>query len=337
MSIVEELVSQIKTLDFSTLLEIQSAISHHVEEVGIRGQLEQRSASLKKSHCPHCGCEGHLQKWGTSRSGTSRLRCMDCKKTFSATTGTPFFRLRFRSEWFRYLGMMPVHISLMKLREEFGFHHHCDTLLRWRHRFLRFISPNPAKCLTGIIQVDETYFRKCYKGHKTWADGGQIDGRPARKRGGASKRGLSREQVPVLTAIDSNSDICQETLRDRKRVTIITAMRPWVKEQSVICSDGEAAYRSIAQAANCAYVRVQLKAKSPTPQLNLARINAYHTSLKDLINRDCRGVNTEYLQLYLGWARRCTQAGAFGKSIAREMLELTTPARPPHSLPSQAA
>jgi hypothetical protein len=150
----------------------------------------------------------------------------------------------------------------MKLREEFGFHHHCDTLLRWRHRFLRFISPNPATCLTGIIQVDETYFRKCFKGHRTWADGGQIDGRPARKRGGASKRGLSREQVPVLTAIDSNSDIRQETLRDRKRVTIITAIRPWVKEQSVICSDGEAAYRSLAQASNCAYVRVQLKAKS---------------------------------------------------------------------------
>lgn len=337
MSTAEKLVSHIKTLDFSTVLEIQSAISDHVEAVGIRGQLEQRGAGLKKSHCPHCGCEGRLQKWGTSGAGTSRLRCMDCKKTFSATTGTPFFRLRFRSEWLRYLDLMPVHISLMNLREKFGFHHHCDTLLRWRHRFLQFVAPNPTTGLKGVIQADETYFRRCYKGHKTWARGGLIDGRLARKRGGASMRGLSREQVPVLTAIDSNRDIRQTPLSDRKRVTIMTAMRPWIQEQSVICSDGEEAYRSMALESNCAHVRVKLKEKSAAPQLNLARINAYHGNLKDLINRDCRGVNTRYLPLYLGWARRCAQAGAFGKAIAREMLELTLSVQPKQSSPHQAA
>ena len=328
MSVTDRLVSQIKTLDFSTLLELQRAISNHVEAVGIRGQLEQRGAGLKKSHCPHCGCDGHLQKWGSSRAGTARLRCMDCRRTFSATTGTPFFRLRFRSEWLRYLDTMSVHISLVKLREKFGFHHHCDTLLRWRHRFLRFVAPNPPSRLTGVIQVDETYFRKCYKGHKAWARGGLIDGRLARKRGGASKRGLSREQAPVLTAIDSNNDIFQEKLPDRKRVTITNVLRPWIQEQSVICSDGEGAYRSIASDANCAYVRVKLKTRSLAPQLNLARINAYHGSLKDLIYRDCRGVNTQYLPFYLGWARRWTQSRAFGKPIVREMLELTLPNQP---------
>lgn len=150
-------------------------------------------------------------------------------------------------------------------------------------------------------------------------------------------RGLSREQVPVLTAIDSNKDIRQESLSDRKRVTITTAMRPWIQDQSVICSDGESVYRSIAAASNCAYVRVKLKEKSAAPHLNLARINAYHRNLKDLINRDCRGVNTEYLPFYLGWARRCAQAGTFGKVIAREMLELALPIQTRQSSPSQAA
>ncbi len=169
---------------------------------------------------------------------------------------------------------MPTHISVASLREDYGFDHHVDTLLRWRHRFLAFVSANPEGRLNGVIQVDETYFRTSYKGHKTWLKGGQIDGRKARKRGGASLRGLSKEQVPVLTAIDSNNFIFQQRLPDRKRRTISATMRPWVEAQSVICSDGEPAYRSIAEMAECAHFRIKLRGKSQSPNLNLARINA---------------------------------------------------------------
>tara|TARA_R110002020_G_scaffold58372_1_gene160009 strand:- start:597 stop:1595 length:999 start_codon:yes stop_codon:yes gene_type:complete len=328
MSKVVALFEDIKKLDFSTLLEIQSAISLHVETIDIKGQLEQRGVTLIKSHCPNCGCDGRIRKWGYSALKTARLRCLDCKKTFSATTGTPFYRLRFRAEWLRYMSLLPTHISVASLRENFDFDHHVDTLLRWRHCFLAFISPNPGTRLSGVIQVDETYFRKSYKGHKRWFNGGQIDGRTARKRGGASKRGLSNEQVPVLTAMDTNNYICQQKLPDRKRTTITAAMRPWVQGQSVICSDGEPAYRSIATLTDCEHIRVKLKEKTRAPNLNLAKINAYHSHLKQLINGSCRGVNTEYLHLYLGWGRRWTQAGEFGKPIVREMLELALPSRP---------
>lgn len=332
MRATETILADIKRLDFSTLLEIQSEISRHVEAVGIHGQLEQRGARLHKAHCPNCGCEGRIQKWGYSASKTARLRCVDCKKTFSATTGTPFYRLRFRTEWLRYLGLMPTHISVKSLREEFGFDHHVDTLLRWRHRFLAFIAPNPKVTLSGVIQVDETYFRTSYKGHKTWFNGGQIDEREPRKRGGASKRGLSDEQVPVLTAMDTSNYICQEKLSNRRKTTITAALRPWVQEQSVICSDGEPAYQHIATLTSCEHIRVQLKKKGQGPNLNLARTNAYHSNLKELINGSCRGVNTEYLHLYLAWGRRWTQAGEFGQAIIREMLELALPNRPSQTL-----
>ncbi len=332
MNVVSNIFSDIKKLDFASLLEIQAAVSQHVEAVGVKGQLEQRAANLKKAHCHHCGCVGRFQKWGTSRSGTVRIRCIDCKKTFSATSGTPFYRLRFRGEWLRYLQTMSVHISLAKLRENFGFDHPCDTLLRWRHRFLRFMEPNPTTSLAGVIQVDETYFRKCYKGHKDWVNGGEIDGRPARKRGGASKRGLSNEQVPVLTAIDSGNYIFQQALSNRRKSSIRNAMNHWVREQSVICSDGNSVYEDIAVTSNRGYVLVKLKKRGPSPQLNLAKINAYHTNLKDLINRDCRGVNTQYLPLYLGWMRRCTQAAGFGKVVLREMLGLAAQPIPRQSM-----
>ncbi|MEQ8958304.1 MAG: transposase, partial [Coleofasciculus sp. C2-GNP5-27] len=101
-----------------------------------------------------------------------------------------------------------------------------------------------------------------------------------------------------------------------------------IQGQSVICSDGEPAYRSIATLTDCEHIRVKLKEKTQAPNLNLAKINAYHSQLKQLINGSCRGVNTEYLHLYLGWGRRWTQAGEFGKPIVREMLELALPSRP---------
>ena len=49
--------------------------------------------------------------------------------------------------------------------------------------------------LKGIVEADETYVLESRKGARGL-------GRKARRRGGKAKRGLSREQVPVLMAAD---------------------------------------------------------------------------------------------------------------------------------------
>ena len=78
----------------------------------------------------------------------------------------------------------------------------CDvavsTAFRWRHRFLA-AARSDSEVLKGIVEADETYVLESRKGARGL-------GRKARRRGGkAKKRGLSREQVPVLMAVNRHS------------------------------------------------------------------------------------------------------------------------------------
>jgi len=51
--------------------------------------------------CPHCGCarrhrSGHA-------SGLQRFRCLGCRRSYNALTGTPLARLRKRELWLPYI------------------------------------------------------------------------------------------------------------------------------------------------------------------------------------------------------------------------------------------
>ena len=80
-----------------------------------------------------------------------------------------------------------------------------STAFRWRHRFLT--APAVSPILTGIVEADETFVLRSYKGSRAWEraeqglPGAEVPDREARGRGGkATKRGLSHEQVPILVA-----------------------------------------------------------------------------------------------------------------------------------------
>ena len=145
-------------------------------------------------------------------------------------------------------------IPIRALRDHHGFHHHSDTLLRWRHRFLAFLEPNPTPQLAGLIEADEKFFRTSYKGSRSWRRGMPLDGRKARRRGGASKRGLSGQQVPILTAVDRSGTIRHAKMPDLKWTTSQQIMPPWIEPESVICSDGNQVYPTIAKSTGCEHI-----------------------------------------------------------------------------------
>ena len=52
---------------------------------------------VDRTGCPHCGSQ-KLQGWGHV-SGLPRYRCVDCRRSFNALTGTPLARLRKKEQW----------------------------------------------------------------------------------------------------------------------------------------------------------------------------------------------------------------------------------------------
>jgi len=317
---IERIQLAIAKLDAAQLIDISHFITDILENNATDIQMEARTARLKEAACVHCGVVGRSQKWGKSKSGTQRFKCAGCGKTYSATSGTPVFRLRFRNEWNRYLTLMRSHIAIRTLRDEHGFKHHADTLLRWRHRFLAFMAPNPSPQLAGLIEADEKFFRTSFKGTRAWKRGQLLDGREARDRGGANQRGLSGQQVPVLTAVDRSGAIRQSRLPDMKWPSFSQVMTPWIEPESVICSDGNQVYATIATATGCEHIRAKQPGGANVAGLSIGRIDAYHRDIENLINRRCMGVSTRYLLNYFAWARRQKQHEPFGAGLMAEMM-----------------
>jgi transposase-like protein len=265
--------------------------------------------------CPHCGAVG-VVKHGLDDTGQQRFRCrppLGCGRTFNALTGTPLARMRKPEIWLAYAEALGERRSLDWIHEHLGIAR--LTAWRWRHRLLAPLTLQPAPMLSGIVEADEAYFLRSFKGHRGWKNGAPPDNRPPRYRGsGAVKRGLSSEQVPVVTALDRVGGLVEVVLEERRDEEIITALRGAIAPGSLLCSDGHGAYPKLAE--ETASEHRTIEPFKPTPEqkasglswrrpgvLTLGRVNGHHSVLKNTINGIFRGVSTRYLPNYLAWLR----------------------------------
>jgi hypothetical protein len=249
-------------------------------------------------------------KWGKADNGNQRFKCRTCKSTISTTTNTVVYRLRHRDKWSKFMGLMSSHMSVAGLIENHFPGMSENTMLRWRHRIMSAFLAN-QNGLTGIVQADEKFFRLSFKGN---ARAVEKSGRKARKRGGSQYRGISREQVAVLTAVDSNGNINQEMIGNRIQASVIDTLTPWVSVDTVLMTDGYAGYEKVAKNIGCEHII----SKSKSGQV--ARLNAYHTGIENLVNRKCLGVATKHLMKYFAWMRHLTMRQPFGDGMLEMVL-----------------
>ena len=137
--------------------------------------------------CPHCAAT-KLQRWGQA-SGLRRYRCKSCRKSFNALTGTSLARLRKKACWLRYGEALATGMSLAKAAAHCGVH--LTTSFRWRHRFLRAPAAT-REALGGVVEADETFFRRSHKGSRRWRRGDAPPGRRPHRRGQRRASGDSR-------------------------------------------------------------------------------------------------------------------------------------------------
>lgn len=243
--------------------------------------------------CPHCDSE-KIHRWGSAH-GMQRYRCKSCGKTFNVLTGTPLARLRHKKRWLKYTDTLKDGLSIRKAAEECEVHY--TTTFRWRHRFLTYPAWHMAKSVAGIVETDETFFLESFKGKR-------ILPRPPRKRGGkATKRGLSREQIPVLTIRDRHGNTIDQVISGIGAKQIMPVLVPAMEPDAILCSDGARAYKVIAARTGIEHHAVKaVPGQRTNGAYHIQNVNAYHSRLKGWMKR-FKGVSTEYLQNYLGWRR----------------------------------
>jgi transposase-like protein len=309
---------------------VAEVASMRVADVALARRTE---ATRAERRCPHCRTEGaHLH--GKDKNNRQRFRCRtsECRRTFNILTGTPMARARKPEKWGHYLSHMTDHRSIRKTIEAgIGVNH--TTVWRWRHRFLKAAAEDNTSTLSGVIEADETFFVRSCKGHRGWVKGKPPETRAARPRAwGATKRGLSGEQVPVLTALDNAGGVYEAILPSLGAIEV--ALDGRLAAGSVVGSDGAAAYVKAAVRAGAEHRRVVVPTITPTAvklalvptqrrqkgRLGLGRVNAHHGQIKGLVNGRCRGVATRYLGNYLGWHRAMLRKGFSGKVLLDRAL-----------------
>ena len=313
------------------VLEIEIVVRDIIARRVAEASLARRTIlTLEHRECPHCQT-GEAKLHGRDKNGRQRFRCVNaaCRRTYNILTGTPMARARKPEKWGQYLAHMTDFRSVRDIVSAgIGVNH--VTVWRWRHRFLKAAHQTNAGRLAGIIEADETFFVRSFKGHRGWQKDRPPADRAARPTAwGAMKRGLSSEQVPVLTALDSSGAIFEAILPSLAGIEAALAGR--IAASSVLCSDGAKAYAKVAVAAGSEHRRIEIvkadwltKAKGrprrKKRRLGLGHVNAHHERLKTFINRRCRGVASRYLDNYLGWNRAMRDANFSGVALLTQSL-----------------
>lgn len=247
--------------------------------------------------CVHCGSKV-VKRNGTYRS-RQRYLCKDCGKSFNDTTATPLAGTRYPDKWLIFIECIVDGLTLPKIAKLLRIH--VSTAFYWRHKVLFALRSLGHDPLNGIVESDETFFLESHKGRKP------VTFRKPRKRGGvAKKRGISKEQVCVVVAIDRDGDVVSQNA-GRGRVTaseIDAVLGSCLAPGSLLCTDSAKNYMAFARMKGLHHEVINVRKGVYVRKgiYHVQHVNAYHKRLKKWMER-FQGVATKYLDNYLFWFR----------------------------------
>lgn len=282
-----------KLLNAELFPEPSTSVSERFREI--------REARFHESICcPRCGSYS-VKRNGTFKDkkglGRQRYLCHDCHRTFTDLTLTPLAHTHYPEKWPEFCGLMIQGTRLKDIAATLRIS--ASTAFYWRHKVLFALRELGFDGLSGIVESDETYFLESKKGSP-------VMNRKPRKRGGtASKRGLSKEQICVMAAVDRQGHIFAKVTgrgQASKRVLAQT-LGDYVTDAKVLCSDSAGMYKAFARDNGLEHQFINPSKRIYKKGIyHIQNVNSYHSRLKEWMRR-FKGVATCYLNNYLYWFR----------------------------------
>ena len=298
MPSIKSILTDIQTLPLN---QVEELLSYLEEFLVSNSQVEQIYEDVKEFRfskgkvCPHCSSE--LISKNGKYNGKQRYICKDCKRTFTDFTNSAVYRSKKSlDKWLKYAKCMIMGLSIRKSAKIVGIN--IATSFFWRHKILDCISAFLGTGhVDGLIEADEVFFAENFKGTKT------INmPRESHKRGKSiKKRGISKEQICVATALDRQGNLIIEPLC-KGRMTykeLENLYKGHIGENSILCTDSHKSYIRFATDFNLDHKRIKT-GKHKEDIYHIQHINSLHSNLKRWMRR-FNGVASKYISNYMHW------------------------------------
>lgn len=298
-SVVEDITALLSETDADERIRMIEELKSVLQKELLRTHID-----IPDMACPSCGCTECI-RYGKTRAGTPRWQCRSCKAVrCHVDTGSILANTKLDdSVWMDYAVCFVDGLTCDEVAERIHVCH--KTAWFMRLRTMQAIFPQlpsfQVKAGNGV-EIDELFFRESFKG--TRFDGMPIMPRNPRQDGRCDKRGISDEQICVITAYNDSddfffdvccrgpltNDIAMNTLQDR------------ICSGAIVNTDENKAYPRVMKELS---VATHIATNSEDHSA-LGRINEIHGDVRTFFSR-FKGVSTRWLHLYFGWYkwRRC--------------------------------
>jgi transposase-like protein len=282
-----DLRSLVDSLTADELDELRDAVASRLcrEKYGadtIEGLL------LKWGRDPSCPACGASVAWSDGSNGARpRFRCPACGSRFGLLTGTVFANAKLPLHKIMRIVEAMCHNASLRLIELTCEVSHSTAFL-WRHKVFSTVSGwQDHVVLSGRVWIDEMYFE---------------DTRVEREPGAPRRRGLSKDKVCVVVAIDSWGQalaIVSENGKPSAR-RINKALKTHIRRGSTIVHDCEKAHNALVRELALVDERYKAVTTDPAYLEQMALVNHLCSWIRRYVERfSC--MKSDNLQAYLDW------------------------------------
>ena len=252
-------------------------------------QIKNKEIRCVRCNSEYCIKNGH-------KNGTQRYKCKECNCFFSITTNTILSHSTLSYE--KLIKFIECLINCYSIEKtSFETELSKSEVYKIRLKILNILSNYyDDTILSGVIQVDEKYIRISFKG--TRANKMPRDSR----RNGYQDRtsGISKEQVCVIVAIDSNDNIIIKVAGNGPATTemLENTLKNKVKENSILITDSKSSYIKFAKCNSLILKQIPHNKHIVDSIYHLGELNSLMSEMEIFI-QNFRGLSTRHLQQYL--------------------------------------
>ena len=202
------------------------------------------------TNCPYCNSK-NIVKNG-NKNNIQHFKCKNCNKQFTPFTNTILEKTKLHWDiWVKVVQLVLLNTPVEKIQKILIKDYGCiginyKTVFLWRHKLLFALSKMPMPKLSGIIQVDETFFRESQKGSRELESTVKGEIRLPRYGRRPSKYGvMGNEFANVVCMVDVNGYVVAKVIGLGKltKEVFTSEFDDYIDNPIYLCSDGNSVYK----------------------------------------------------------------------------------------------